>query len=324
MDFVTIQIGLVCSIICIGITICANSARARIFGKYFIPYYRVRDLAWLTYGYTASIRTEVDQCRSRLIAIEASIQETREAFFEEETHRQDLVNRIEEIRRLVSQVSDYYWQANDDQLNNLEQQRSTEAVPDQDNTWPENQDEGWPNTWEHFGRQDERDRAANWAAEVTDNNGWPDPDENRWSSAPANNDWPEPGTNNRWPGVYEDFNGDESYRHPDSPIPGLLFLNQEGLLQETGTRHNNTPLLLPNDEIRASGTRTSNSTPSSSRATPSRSPAVIEAEEAEIDLFINPFRQFEDLSSSSSSETDRDADGETDSSEEEDELVDSE
>lgn len=301
MAFSTVQTWLVAGVISIVIYILARSEGARTFGRSLIPQQRLLAIAWYIHVYTTPIRTEVDNNKRRLIAIEAKLEEIHQEIRQEAAHRQDLVNRIEEVRRIVNEVSNYYWNS-EDEINQEDQQEP--AV------------QSWNNN--------------NWNTEENNNNNaldwepWPATTErdNRWARQPTNDDWPEPNNNTGWPETiteepYRDFNGDENYRHPDSPdsIPGLLYYNQEQR-QEAGELVSQQPLLVSNielsnldDVVRSNSSSTRGNYSGSSTTT--REPGVHTVDSL--------FFEFKDNLSDTSSDSNKTSNKDTDSQESDEE-----
>lgn len=314
--FTTISTGLVIGFLLIIATIVTLSSRARTFGRYLVPYYIVRDLTWYIHWYTTSIRTEVDQCRARLVVIEAKIKEIAQEIYQETAYRQDIINRLDELRRIVNEVSDYWWNPNDEVDNNNTQDPAVR---------------NWNNSAWNVEENDEN-RAPGWQA-------WPEttneniPEDSRWA-APAADEyiWPEPNNNTEWPtqvdpARFEDYNGDENYRHPDSPrtpetpIPGLLFFNGEG---QPETSEQVTELLLPvaNNEIsRRSVVNNRGESSSGDSNRTEHSEGDINRVQDSIDSLFFEFK--DSLSDSSSDTSAKDTDSEESDSEssEEDPLV---
>lgn len=103
MAFSTVQTWLVAGIIPIVIYLLARHEGARTFGRSLIPQQRLLAIAWYINCYTTPIRAAVDNHTRRLAAIEAKLEEIHQELHQEATHRQDLVNRLEEIRRIVNE-----------------------------------------------------------------------------------------------------------------------------------------------------------------------------------------------------------------------------
>lgn len=301
MAFSTVQTWLVAGIIPIVIYLLARHEGARTFGRSLIPQQRLLAIAWYINCYTTPIRAAVDNHTRRLAAIEAKLEEIHQELHQEATHRQDLVNRLEEIRRIVNEVSNYYWNSGDE-VNQEDQQEP--AVRNWNNdSWNNNNNaldwEPWPATTER---------------------------ENRWAAQVTNNDWPEPNNNTSWPETiieepFRDYNGDNNYRHPDSPltpdsIPGLLYYNQEQR-QEEGELVSHQPLLVSNIELRNLDVVRSNSSSTrgnySGSSTATREPGVHTVDSS---LFF----EFKDNSSDTSSDSNKTSNKDTDSQESDEET----
>lgn len=303
MAFSTVQTWLVAGVISIVIYILAKFEGARNFGRSLIPQQRLLAIAWYLDVYTTPIRAEVGINSRRLTAIEAKLEEIYQEIRQEAAHRQDLVNRIEEIRRIVNEVSNYYWNSEDE--TNQQDQQEPAVRSWNNNNW--NAEEGNQNAldWEPWPATTER--------------------ENRWTEPRPDNGWAD------WPETiaeepFRDFNGDEHYRHPDSPnsLPELEPDIEEQRPTE-GELVSCQPLLVSNIELSNLDVGRSNS--SSTRGNYSGSSSS--AREPVVNRVNSLFFEFKDSSSEASSDSDNTSNKDTDSeesdqesSEEEEDLID--